>query len=143
MPNFGQRLAGAWKPGVENALYSTQFNNPFAPQEVQQLGNVFQSVLNRGALQFKDDTGTVSLNPSSGQLELMGKNFGIGIGARDPSAQLLFKFGGNPVDVTPSQSVIGYGGDRYDVQSPLSPAQQLRDEAVYNYQQSNPYWYRP
>jgi hypothetical protein len=143
MPNFGQRLAGSWGPAIGNALSDVQFNNPFASKGVQQLGNVFQSVFNRGALKFEDDTGTASLNPTSGQLELMGKNFGIGIGAKDPSAQLLFKFAGQPVNVTPSQSMIGYGGDQFTVQSPLNPAQQLREEAIYNYQQSNPYWYRP
>jgi hypothetical protein len=143
MPNFGTRLAGAWGPALKDTLLSTQFNNPSAPADVQQLGNVFGSLLNRGSMEFKDDTGSVNLNPMTGQFGVMGNNFGLNVGVNDPSIEARFRFGAKPQVMQQSNAILGPGGDTYDVVSPLSPAQQLREETIYNYQQSNPQWYRP
>jgi len=143
MPNFGTRLAGTWGPALKDTLLSTQFNNPSAPADVQQLGNAFGALLNRGSMEFKDDTGSVNLNPMTGQFGLMGNNFGLNAGVADPSIEARFRFGAKPQMMQPSNSILGPGGDSYDVVSPLSPAQQLREETIYNYQQTNPQWYRP
>lgn len=143
MPNFGTRLAGAWKPALDDALLSTQFNNPAAPTKVQKLGNVFSALLNRGSMEFKDDTGSVNLNPMTGQLGVMGNSFGLNVGIKDPSIEARFRFGAKPQTFQQGNEVLGPGNNTYDVTPLLSPAQQLREETIYNYQQSNPQWYRP
>ena len=143
MPSFINKLAGSWSPAIKDALFSTQFNNPMSPSGVQQLGNVFGSLLNRGSLEFKDDTGSVNLNPLTGEFGVMGNTFGLNIGVIDPSIQARFRFGAKPQPIKTSNQFLGPGGDKYRVESPLTPAQQLREETIYNYQQSNPHWYRP
>jgi hypothetical protein len=143
MPNFGTRLAGAWSPAVTDALLSTQFNNPVAPTDAQKLGNVFSALLNRGSMEFKDDTGSVNLNPLNGKLGVMGNNFGLNVGIKDPSIEARFRFGTKPQSFQQSKEIFGLGSDLNDVTTSLSPAKQLREETIYNYRQSNPQWYRP
>jgi hypothetical protein len=79
----------------------------------------------------------------TGQFGVMGNNFGLNVGVNDPSIEARFRFGAKPQVMQQSNAILGPGGDTYDVMSPLSPAQQLREETIYNYQQSNPQWYRP
>ena len=143
MPNFGTRLAGAWGPALNDAFLSTQFNNPTAPVEVQQLGNVFSSLLNRGSMEFKDDTGSVNLNPMTGQLGVMGNNLGLNVGIKNPSIEAKFRFGAKPQTFQQSNGIFETDNSTYNVVPSLSPAQQLREETIRNYQQSNPQWHRP
>ena len=142
MPSFVNRLAGSWSPHVTSALSNYQFHNPTAPGEVQQLGNVFGSLLNKGAMTFNDDTGTASINPSTGQLELMGKNFGIGINANrfDPGAQIKFQFGKQELTEPGMMNQFLEQG----LEAPgMSPARQELEQNLEQYQSNNPYWYRP
>ena len=73
MPGFESKLAGAWAPRIGEALTDYQFYNPAMPQEGKQLGSLFGSLINKGSMSFGDETGTVGLNPTTGQLEIMGK----------------------------------------------------------------------
>ena len=143
MPNFGAKLAGTWGPVLKDTLLSTQFNNPEAPAEVQQLGNAFGALLNRGSLEFKDDTGSVNLNPMTGQFGVMGNNLGLNVGVVDPSVELRFRFGAKPENFNQPGKFTGLDDNVSNVVPLLSPAQQLREETIYNYRQSNPDWHRP
>ena len=142
MPNFGAKLAGAWAPRVSDALFHYQFNNPSAPSDLKQAGNLVGSILGRGAMNFSDDTGNVSVNPTTGQLEVMGNNFGFGINANsiDPSAEVKFKFG-NKQQGVPVMMNDFLQGDQQVV--PISPARQELENTLNTYRTTNPYWYRP
>ena len=142
MPNFANKLAGAWAPRIDEALVNYQFYNPTAPQEVQQLGSVFGSLVNQGAMSFGNDTGRVSINPTTGGLEIMGKNFGIGLNANsvDPSAELKFQFGKEDRMMPTMMNDFMQQG----VKAPgMSPARQELEQNLEQYQSTNPYWYRP
>lgn len=142
MPNFVNKLAGSWAPAVGDALTNYQFYNPAAPEEGQKLGSVFGSLLGKGSMRFGDETGTASLNPLTGQFEIMGKNFGIGLNPNrfDPSAEFRFQFG-------KSNQVMPVMMDEFlqgDFNAPgMSPARQELEQNLEQYRTNNPYWYRP
>lgn len=142
MPSFGSNLAGSWAPRIGEALVDYQFYNPVMPQEGQQLGSLFGSLINKGSMSFGDETGTVGLNPTTGQLEVMGKNFGIGLNANqfNPSAELKFQFGKqNPMMPRMMDEFLQQG-----IEAPgMSPARQELEQNLEQYKTNNPYWYRP
>lgn len=117
---------------------------------------------------LKDDTGSVQLTPGglnvqsnkgwSAGFNPMGGNINIGpVGiqgtwADDKSIQATFSFGtpkeqrmGNTMmNMMKPVDIHGPGGNvTYEVQSPLNEAQKLRDQMLYEYEQKNPYYYRP
>jgi len=145
MPNFGTRLAGAFAKPVGDALLNYQFYNPLAPKDVQNLGGLFGSLLGKGAMRFQDESGeSVSLNPLTGEFELMGNNFGIGINPNqfDPSAQIKFQFGKGtkPQDGPKMMNEFINSGNN---QPMISPARQALEDQLNNYRTNNPFWYRP
>jgi len=116
-------------------------------------------------LNFADDTGAVSLTPGglnvqsrqgwSAGFNPMGGNINIGsfglqgTWAGDKSIQATVNFGKpkdifNDLEYKPI-NIHGPGGNvQYGVESNLTPAQLLRDEVLYKYQQTNPdTWYKP
>ena len=142
MPDFINRLAGAWKPSIDQALFNAQFYNPSSPGQLQQVGNAFGSLLGKGPMQFQDETGSVSVNPLTGQFEAMGKNFGIGFTPNkyNPSAEVKFKFGGPQPSYPGMMNQFLGEGQGYPQ---MSPARQELEEQLNQYRSSNPYWYRP
>ena len=142
MPNFGQRLAGAWSQPLQDAMLNTQLYNPASPPELQTIGNTFGSLLGKGAMRFGDNTGTASLNPLTGQFELMGKNIGLGITPNpiNPSAELKFQFGKNQAQFPNMMDQFLQQG----VEQPMPSAGRAELENQMNqYTTNNPYWYRP
>ncbi len=148
MPGFINQLAGKWSPAINDALLNTQFNNPESPRGVQQLGNLFGSVLGRGSIQLGDQTGTVGINPMTGQFDLMGRNFGLGFQpGRDPMGQVRFQFGRSAGSIPDSElgtPRFGYGPGLEEQQEyKQSPAKAELEEQLSQYRKSNSYWYRP
>jgi len=145
MPNFGQRLAGAFAQPVADILLNNQFYNPAAPQDLRNAGSLFGSLLGKGAMNLQDESGgSASLNPLTGEFELMGNNFGIGINPNqfDPSAQVKFQFGkGVKPQAEPRMMNEFIGGDNN--QPVISPARQALEDQLDNYRTNNPFWYRP
>ena len=144
MPNFGTRLAGAFAQPVGDALMNYQFYNPLAPNDVQNLGGLFGSFLGKGAMRFQDESGSVSLNPLTGEFELMGKNFGVGINPNqfDPSAQIKFQFGKNEPKMFGPQMMNEFLQSGMKQQT-VSPARQELENQLEQYRFNNPTWYRP
>jgi hypothetical protein len=142
-PN-SKKFAGAYAKVIEPALFNLSNYNAQSPREVQQLGSLFGSLLGKGSINFNDDTGNVNINPLTGQIEMMGKNFGVGFSANkfDPSAELKFQFGKaanqrfNPIMM---QQFLNEGS----MQQGISPGRQAMEEQVDQYRSNNPYWYRP
>jgi hypothetical protein len=105
---------------------------------------VFGSLIGKGSLNVSDDTGSFSVNPLTGQFDLMGKNFGIGVNANsfDPSAEVKFRFGkaaepgNNPVMMSSflNESMPQQG---------LSAGRAEMEEHLNRYRSNNPYYYRP
>lgn len=142
MPGFINKLAGGWKPGIDQAMFNAQFYNTSSPGEVQQLGNAFGALLGKGPMRFQDETGSVSINPLTGQLEAMGKNFGVGFTANkyNPSAEFKFKFGGPQYSYPGMMNQFLGEGQEYQQ---MSPAKQELEQQLNQYRSENPYWYRP
>jgi hypothetical protein len=117
---------------------------------------------------FADDTGSVQLTPGglnvqsnkgwSAGFNPMGGNVNVGpVGvqgtwAGDKSIQATFSLGspkeqrmGNTMmNMMKPVDIHGPGGNvTYEVQSPLNEAQRLRDQMLYEYEQKDPYYYRP
>ena len=93
-------------------------------------------------MNFSDETGKASLNPLTGQFELMGKNFGIGLSANqfNPSAELKFQFGKQDQTMPVMMEEFMQEG----LQAPgISPARQELEQNLEQYKSNNPYWYRP
>jgi len=145
MPNFGQRLAGEFAQPLADILLNNQFYNPAAPQDLRNVGSLFGSLLGKGAMRFQDESGgSVSLNPLTGEFELMGNNFGININPNqfDPSAQIKFQFGKGvkPQDGPRMMNDFRGGSNNQPV---ISPARQALEDQLDNYRTNNPFWYRP
>lgn len=119
-------------------------------------------------INLTDDTGSVQLTPGGLNLQSnkgwsagfnpMGGNINVGpVGiqgtwADDKSIQATFNLGtpkeqriGNTMmNMMKPVDIYGPGGNvTYEVQSPLNEAQKLRDQMLYEYEQKNPYYYRP
>ena len=144
MSPFISKLAGKFQGPMQDALLNYQLYNPASPNDVQKLGNVFGSLIGKGSLNVSDDTGSFSVNPLTGQFDLMGKNFGIGVNANsfDPSAEVKFRFGkaaepgNNPVMMSSflNESMPQQG---------LSAGRAEMEEHLNRYRSNNPYYYRP
>ena len=144
MSPFISKLAGRLQGPIQDALLNYQLYNPASPNDVQKLGNVFGSLIGKGSLNVLDDTGSFSVNPLTGQFDLMGKNFGIGVNANsfDPSAEVKFRFGkaaepgSNPVMMSSflNESMPQQG---------LSAGRAEMEEHLNRYKSNNPYYYRP
>lgn len=143
MPNFFNKLAGAWSGPVGDALLNFQLYNPNSPADLQKFGSVFGSLLNKGAMTFNDDTGRASLNPMTGDFEIMGKNLGFAISPNpmDPSAQLKFQFG--KTTETPKDPVMMMDFLNPVIAPGISPAREALEKQLESYRSNNPYWYRP
>jgi hypothetical protein len=141
---FAGKLASFLSQPTSDALLDFQFYNPNSPEGVQKLGNVFGSLLGKGSMQFSDDTGKVAINPLTGQFELMGKNFGIGINPNqmDPSAQLKFQFGKAAEKPSPPVMMSQFLSEGIKEPSPSAGRQEL-EQQLERYRSTNPYWYRP
>ena len=144
MSPFVSKLAGRLQGPMQDAMLNYQLYNPASPNEVQKLGNVFGSLIGKGSLDVSDDTGSFSVNPLTGQFDLMGKNFGIGVNANsfDPSAEVKFRFGkaaepgSNPVMMSSflNESMPQQG---------LSAGRAEMEKHLDRYRSNNPYYYRP
>ena len=142
---FAGKLASFLSQPTSDALLNFQFYNPSSPEGVQKLGTVFGGLLGKGSMQFADDTGgKASINPLTGEFELMGKNLGIGINPSqvDPSAQLKFQFG-----KAAEQQAFPVMMSEFLKQGMNKPqrsaGRQALEEQLENYRSTNPYWYRP
>jgi hypothetical protein len=121
---------------------NTQLYNPASPGELQSIGNVFGSLIGKGSMRFTDDTGSASLNPLTGQFEVMGKNFGLGItpNPNDLSAELKFQFGREQSQFPGMMNEFLQQG----AEQPMTSAARAEFENQMNrYTTNNPYWYRP
>lgn len=134
------------------------------------MANQLLGVFDKGGpnIGFADDTGSVQLTPGGLNLQSkqgwsagfnpMGGNvnvgpFGVqGTWGEDKSIQATFNLGapkeqrmGNMMlNMMKPVSIYGPGGNvTYEVESPLNQAQRLRDQMLYEYEQKNPYYYRP
>ena len=145
MPNFGERLAGAFAQPVADILLNNQLYNPAAPQDLKTVGSLFGSLLGKGAMRLQDESGgSASLNPLTGEFELMENNLGIAINPNqfDPSAQIKFQFGKGvkPQDEPKMMNeFLGSGNN----QSKISPARQFLENQLETYRTNNPSFYRP
>lgn len=140
MPNFSSRLAGAFAPRINDVLLNYQFTNPSSPEDLQKVGNAFQSFLGKGSLNFQDETGTAGLNPYTGQFEAMGKNLGIGFNPLDKGVELKFRFGKDPKDFTPPTMMNRFLQGNQDIE--VSPARAELEQQLNDYRNTNPSWYR-
>ena len=144
MSPFLSKLAGRLKEPVQDALLNYQLYNPTSPNEVQKLGNVFGSLIGKGPLNVSDDTGSFSVNPFTGQFNLMGKNFGIGVNANvfDPSAEVNFRFGKAAEPGSNPVMMSSFLNESMPTQS-LSAGRAEMEEYLNRYKTNNPYYYRP
>jgi len=140
MPNFIPRLAGSFAPAIGDALLNYQFANPSSPEDLQKLGNAFQSLLGKGSLNFQDETGTAGLNPFTGQLEAMGKNIGVGLNPMDKGVELKFRFGKNQSDFTPPVMMNQFLQGNQNIE--VSPARAELEQQLEQYRNTNSSWYR-
>jgi hypothetical protein len=144
MSPFISKLAGRLQGPMQDALLNYQLYNSASPNDVQKLGNVFGSLIGKGSLNVSDDTGSFSVNPLTGQFDLMGKNFGIGVNANsfDPSAEVRFRFGkaaepgSNPVMMS---SFLNESMPQQE----LSAGRAEMEKHLNRYKSNNPYYYRP
>jgi hypothetical protein len=144
MSPFLSKFAGRLQGPVQDSLLNYQLYNPASPNEVQKLGNLFGSLIGKGSLNVSSDTGSFSVNPLTGQFDLMGRNFGIGVNANsfDPSAEIKFRFGkaaepgNNPIMMSSflNESMPQKG---------LSAGRAEMEEHLNRYKANNPYYYRP
>lgn len=142
MPGFVNKLAGAWSQPLTDALLNYQFYNPNAPQGLQQAGNLFGSLIGKGSINLNDETGNVSLNPLTGQIEIMGKNLGFGFSANqmNPSAELKFRVGQEERQIPMMMNEFMQQG----IGMPSSsPAREELEQNLKQYRSNNQYWYRP
>jgi hypothetical protein len=146
MPPFISKLAGKFQRPMQDTLLNYQLYNPGSPSDVQKLGNVFGSLIGKGSINAVDDTGSFSVNPLTGQLDLMGKNFGIGINANsfDPSAQVKFRFG-KAAETKPMSNPVMMSSflNESMPQQGLSAGSAEMEEHLNRYRSNNPYYYRP
>jgi hypothetical protein len=144
MPSFLNKLAGKWQGPMQDALLNYQLYNPASPNEVQKLGNVFGSLIGKGPLNISDDTGSFSVNPLTGQFDLMGKNFGIGVNANsfDPSAEVRFRFG-KAAEPKSNPTIMSSFLNESMPQQELSAGRAKAEEHLNKYMANNPYYYRP
>jgi len=144
MSPFLNKLAGRLQEPVQNALLNYQLYNLASPNEVQKLGNVFGSLIGKGALNVSDDTGSFSVNPLTGQFDLMGKNFGIGVNANsfNPSAEIKFRFGKAAEPKSNPVMMSSFLNENMPTQG-LSPGRIELEEHLNRYKANNPYYYRP
>ncbi len=141
---FAGKLASFLSQPTNDALLNFQFYNPNSPENVQKLGSTFGGFLGKGSMQFADETGRAAINPLTGDFEVMGKNFGIGIkpNQMDPSAQLKFQFGKaaeKPLPPAMMSQFLNEGESRPS----LSAGRQALEEQLEKYRSTNPHWYRP
>ena len=144
MPSFLNKLAGKWQGPMQDALLNYQLYNPASPNEVQKLGNVFGSLIGKGPLNVSDDTGSFSVNPLTGQFDLMGKNFGIGVNANsfDPRAEVKFRFGKAAEPKSNPMMMSSFLNESMPQQG-LSAGRAEAEEHLNKYRANNPYYYRP
>ena len=140
MPNFTSKLAGSFAPAISDALLNYQFANPSSPEDLQKVGNVFQSLLGKGSLNFQDKTGRAGLNPFTGQFEAMGKNLGIGLNPMDRGVELKFQFGKNQAEFTPPMMMNQFLQGNQNIE--VSPARAELEQQLNDYRNTNPSWYR-
>ena len=127
------------------------------PQAQQMIG-----VLTGQGINLQDNTGQVSLTPGGLTLNSV-NNWSATLGPTGAAAQVGpfsveggwsgdkyikggFRFNGQP-DMAPINmkpiSIVGPGINSYDMVDPASAVQKLKEQTISNYQQQNPYWYRP
>ena len=127
------------------------------PQAQQMIGAFTGQGIN-----LQDDTGRVSLTPGGLTLNSV-NNWSTTLRPTGAAAQVGpfsveggwsgdkyikggFRFGGQPsmapMDMKP-MSIVGPGMNSYDMVNPTSDVQKLKEQTISNYQQQNPYWYRP
>lgn len=113
-------------------------------------------------INLQDDTGQVSLTPGGLTLNSV-NNWSATLGPTGAAAQVGpfsveggwsgdkyikggFRFGGQPgmapMNIKPI-SIVEPGINSYDTVDPTSDIQKLKEQTISNYQQQNPYWYRP
>ena len=143
MSPFINKLAGRVQGPMQDAMLNYQLYNPASPNEVQKLGNVFGSLIGKGSLNVSDDTGSLSVNPLTGQFDLMGKNFGIGVNANsfDPSAEVKFRFG-KAAEPGSSPVMMSSFLNESMPQQGLSAGRAEMEEHLDRYRSNNPYYYR-
>jgi hypothetical protein len=144
MSPFISKLAGKFQGPMQDALLNYQLYNPASSNDVQKLGNVFGSLIGKGSLNVSDDTGSFSVNPLTGQFDLMGKNFGIGVNANsfDPSAEVKFRFGKAAEPGSNPVMMSSFLNENMPQQG-LSAGRAEMEEHLNRYKFNNPYYYRP
>lgn len=142
--DFAGKLAGFLSQPTANELLNFQMYNPNSPRDVQNLGSVFGSLIGKGPMQLSDNTGRVSINPMTGDFELMGKNLGVGLSPNpiDPSAQVKFQFGKVSEQQSPPVMMSEFLNQGMG-EPQMSAGRQALEEQLKNYRSTNPYWYRP
>lgn len=169
---FSKENAGAAFQNLLNtvsanpARYTPGYNDMTGGSGHSPVANQLLGLFDKGGpnIGFADETGSVQLTPGGLNLQSnkgwsagvnpIGGNINIGpVGiqgtwAGDKSIQATFNLGTpkeQRIDNTMKPIEIhGLGGNvTYGVESPLSAGQRLRDEMLYEYEQKNPYYYRP
>lgn len=142
--DFLNKLAGKFSGPISDTLLNYQLYNPRSPKDLQNVGGLFGSFLGKGAFNLQDETGRASINPMTGEFELMGKNFGIGLNPNqfDLSAQLKFQFGKTAEDQKPATMMSQFLQEEQRVPS-QSAGRQALDQQLQEYMINNPNWYRP
>ena len=161
--NLGLAGKGLFNQVVSNPVALTPGYDPMQgigghnPQAQQMI-----SALTRQGINLQDDTGQVSLTPGGLTLNSV-NNWSATLRPTGAAAQVGpfsveggwsgdkyikggFRFGGQP-DMAPMDmkpiSIVGPGMNSYDMFDPASDVQKLKEQTISNYQQQNPYWYRP
>lgn len=161
--NLGLAGKGLFNQVVSNPAAFTPGYDPMQgigghrPEAQQLIGAMTGQGIN-----LQDETGQVSLTPGgltvnsvnnwSATLNPTGAGAKVGPfsveggWAGDKYIKGGFRFGGQPdmapLDIKPI-SIVGPGMNSYDMVDPTSEVQKLKEQTISNYQQQNPYWYRP
>jgi hypothetical protein len=167
--NIGAAFQGLLNTVTANPAQYTPGYDPMSGQGGHHPGakQLIDAFTGQG-INLRDDTGSVQLTPGglniqsnkgwSAGFNPTGGNINVGpVGiqgtwAGDKSIQATFSLGtpkeqrmGNTMmNMMKPVDIHGPGGNvTYEVQSPLNEAQKLRDQMLYEYEQKNPYYYRP